>query len=267
MPHVAANGIQLYYEEEGEGPPLICIMGITGPGSVWSNHVALWRRHFRCVLVDNRGVGQSDMPPGPYTSAMMADDYAGLMDALRIDRARVIGCSMGSAIAQQLMLRHPDRVESAVLMCPWARCDRYARDVFEHLRVAKAKLVPAEFVRYIQLLIFAKPFWDSDAGYEALLEGRRLAAEEPTPQPLHALEAQADACVTHDVFDELHRVACRTLVIGGKNDIFTPRWMAEEIAGRIPGCGLHLYDNAGHAFHWECIDDFNPRIAEWFLQR
>ena len=96
--------------------------------------------------------------------------------------------------------------------------------------MAKAKLVPAEFVRYIQLLIFAKPFWDSDAGYEALLEGRRLAAEEPAPQPLHALEAQADACVTHDVFDELHRVACRTLVIGGKNDIFTPRWMAEEIA-------------------------------------
>ena len=95
----------------------------------------------------------------------------------------------------------------------------------------------------------------------------RLAAEEPTPQPLHALEAQADACVTHEVFDELHRVAFRTLVICGKNDIFTPRWMAEEIAGRIPRCNLHLYDNGGHAFHWECIDDFNPRIVEWFQGR
>ncbi|QDT74663.1 alpha/beta fold hydrolase [Lacipirellula limnantheis] len=265
MPYVATNGIQLYYEEAGDGPPLICIMGITGPGSVWANHVELWKRHFRCIMADNRGVGKSDMPSGPYTSAMMADDYAGLMDAMSIERARVIGCSMGSAIAQQLMLRHPQRVESAVLMCPWARCDRYARDVFEHLRVAKAKLTAAEFVRYLQLLIFAKPYWDNDASYETLMDGRRLAAEEPAPQPLHALEAQADACVTHDVWGDLQRVACRTLVIGGKSDIFTPPWMAQEIAARIPGCELHLYEAAGHAFHWECIDDFNPRIVRWFL--
>lgn len=267
MPHVETNGIKLYYEEVGSGPPLVCIMGITGPGSVWSNHTALWQRHFRCLLVDNRGVGQSDMPPGPYSSAMMADDYAGLMDALQIDRARVIGCSMGSAIAQQLAIRHPQRVESLVLMCPWARCDRYARDVFEHLRVAKAKLTAAEFVRYIQLLIFTKPYWDSDAGYQTLLEGRLLATEDPSPQPLHALEAQADACVTHDVLGDLGRIGCRTLVIGGKDDIFTPRWMAEEVAAGIPNCELHLYADAGHAFHWEQIGDFNARIVQWFSKR
>lgn len=87
MPYVTTNGIQLYYEEAGDGPPLICIMGITGPGSVWANHVELWKRSV-CVMADNRGVGKSDMPSGPYTSAMMADDYAGLMDAMSIERAR-----------------------------------------------------------------------------------------------------------------------------------------------------------------------------------
>lgn len=267
MPTVEANGINLYYEETGEGPPLVCIMGITGPGNVWANHVAHWRRRFRCITVDNRGVGQSSMPSGPYTTAMMADDYAELMERLNIDRACVIGCSMGSAIAQQLAIRHPERVASVVLMSPWARCDRYARDAFEHLRTIKAKLTPAEFTRFLQLLIFAKPYWDDDASYQTILDGRLAAMEEMQPQPLHALEAQAEACITHDVLEELHRIACPALVIGGKDDIFTPRWMAEEVAARIPGCDLHLYERAGHAFHWECLADFNPRIVRWFEQQ
>src|SRR5262245_49369116 len=118
MPRVNANGIKLHYDEYGAGPPLICIMGITAPGAAWEAHVAHWKNSFRCILVDNRGVGQSDMPPDPYTSEMMADDYAGLMHSLEIDQAHVIGCSMGSTIAQQLALRHPQAVRSAVLMCP-----------------------------------------------------------------------------------------------------------------------------------------------------
>ena len=90
-----------------------------------------WQKDFRCILGDNRGVGESDKPEGPYTSEMMADDYAGLLDELGIESARVVGCSMGSIIAQQLALRHPEKVKSAVLMCTWSRCDRYAVSVFE----------------------------------------------------------------------------------------------------------------------------------------
>ena len=266
MPHISTNGIQFYYEERGSGDPVVCIMGITAPGSVWEAHVDVWSQQSRCIIGDNRGVGLTDKPPGPYTSQMMADDYAGLMDALGIESAHVIGCSMGSIITQQLALRHANRVRSAVLMCPWARCDRYATSVFEHMKIAKARLTPAEFMEWIQLLIFTKPYWDDDANFDTMLEGRDLAADDPQPQPLHALEAQAAACTGHNVLDDLPRIACPTLVIGGKDDIFTPRWMAEEIAERIPGCELHLYDGAGHAFHWECIDDFNPRIARWFAE-
>ncbi|RIK84533.1 MAG: alpha/beta hydrolase [Planctomycetota bacterium] len=264
MPTVSTNGITLYYEEQGDGPPLVCIMGITAPGSVWQLHVEDWSERFRCITPDNRGVGRSDMPLGPYTSEMMADDYAGLMDALGIVAARVIGCSMGAAIAQQLALRYPPKVRSLVLMCPWARCDRYAMAIFEHLRHIKARLTPTEFVNYLQLLIFTKRHWDDDQAYAEMLEARRLAAEDPRQQPLHALEAQAEACMRHHTLDRLGEIGCPTLVIGGEEDIFTPRWMAEEIAARIPQCELHLYKNAGHAFHWECLDDFNPRIAQWF---
>ncbi len=94
MPYVDSNGIKIHYEERGSGDPLLLIMGITAPGSVWEDHAAYWEEHFRCILVDNRGVGRSDKPESPYTMAQMADDYAGLMDALDIPKARVVGVYM-----------------------------------------------------------------------------------------------------------------------------------------------------------------------------
>lgn len=265
MPFVETNGIRLSYEEWGEGDPLLLIMGITAPGSVWQRHAEYWSQDFRCIIPDNRGVGLSDKPVGPYSSAEMADDHAGLLSALGIQRARVVGCSMGSIIAQQLALRHPRLVQSMALMCTWARCDRYARDVFQHMSNIKSRLRPEEFATYIQLLIFAKPYWDRDTTFADLQDGRAAAAKDSLPQPLHGFEGQAAACVTHNTLEDLQRIACPTLVIGGRNDIFTPVWMAQEVASRLPDCDLHLYDDAGHAFHWECIDDFNPRLREWLL--
>jgi len=266
MPTVETNGIRMHYDEFGAGEPLLCLMGITAPGSVWEAHVEAWSRDFVCIMPDNRGVGQTDMPPGPYTSRMMADDTAGLLDALGLESVRVIGCSMGSIIAQQLALHYPAAVRSMVLMCPWARCDRYATGVFEHMKHAKAALPPAEFMNFIQLLIFAKPHWDNDGAFADLMQTQSDVAADPAPQPLAALEAQAEACIHHDVLAELPAIDCPTLVIGGARDIFTPPWMSEEIAAAIPGAERHLYPDAGHAFHWECLEDFNPRIAEWFRQ-
>ncbi|MEM7146167.1 MAG: alpha/beta hydrolase [Verrucomicrobiota bacterium] len=265
MPHVETNGIKMAYEEQGSGDPLIMIMGITAPGAVWEAHAEDWSKHFRCIMPDNRGVGETDKPPGDYSSEMFADDYAGLLDALNIEQARVVGVSMGSIIAQQLALRHPDKVKSAVLMCPWARCDNYAKSVFKHLTDCKAALSPKDFMEWIQLLIFTKPFWDNDDAYQSLLDGRKDAADDENPQSLEALKSQAAACVSHDTSDKLADISCPCLVIGGKNDIFTPKWMADEVAAGIPNCELHLYDDAGHAFHWEVMDDFNPRVREWLL--
>jgi pimeloyl-ACP methyl ester carboxylesterase len=263
MPSIETNGIQMYYEERGSGAPLIMIMGITAPGAVWEVHADAWSGDFRCITPDNRGVGESDKPAGDYSSEMFADDYAGLMDALGIEKARVVGVSMGSIIAQQLMLRHPDRVQSAVLMCPWARCDRYAKSVFKHMADCKAALSPADFMEWIQLLIFTKPFWDNDECYQGLLDGRADATGNENPQPLEALKSQAAACINHDVLDQLGSIRQPCLVIGGKDDIFTPLWMGKEVAAAIPGCESHFYDNAGHAFHWEVMDDFNPRVLDW----
>ena len=265
MPLVHTNGINLYYEERGSGDPLLLIMGITATGAVWEKHAAFWENNFRCITVDNRGVGLSDKPEAPYTTEQMADDYAGLLDALHIKEVRVVGCSMGSTIAQQLALRHPEKIRSLVFMCPWARCDNTAKAIFQHMVNCKAKLRPEEFSLFIQLLIYSKSSWDDDTMFAEMEEGRKEAAVEVNPQPLHALEGQAAACMAHNVLNRLHEIKQQVLVIGGKEDIFTPVWMAEEVAGAIPNAELHLYESSGHAFHWEQLEDFNPRVRNWLL--
>jgi len=118
MPFVQTNGIQFYYEERGSAnaEPLLLIMGITAPGAVWEPHASYWEKEFRCIIGDNRGVGKSEKPLGPYSTAQMADDYAGLLDELQLKNVHVVGCSMGSTIAQQLAVRHPNKVRSLVLM-------------------------------------------------------------------------------------------------------------------------------------------------------
>lgn len=265
MPIVKANGININYEEMGSGEPLLLIMGITAPGSVWEKHSEFWSQSFRCIMPDNRGVGFTDKPAGDYSSAMMADDHASLLQELGIERVRVVGVSMGSIIAQQLAIRHPSLVQSAVLMCPWARCDNYAKGIFNLMINTKARLTPDEFMEFIQLLIFAKESWDQAATYNGFLAGRKEAANDENPQPMHGLVGQAIACIEHDVVDQLDKIVCPSLVIGGEDDIFTPMWMANEVANGIPQSDLHLYPGAGHAFHWERIDDFNPRVRDWLM--
>ena len=266
MPAYTTDDFTMHYEVHGPkhgGIPVILIMGITAPNTVWEAHVEVWSQQFHCITPDNRGVGQSDKPPGDYSSAMMADDYANLMDGLGIEKAHVVGCSMGSIIGQQLALRHPEKVQSLVLMCSWARCDEYAKSTFEHMKQAKAHLTPAAFMEWIQLIIFHKRSWDDPEMYQSMLEGRKDASEDPNPQPLHGLHGQAAACINHNTLAELKKISAPCLVIGGEGDIFTPSWMAEEIVAELPRSEMHLYPDSGHAFHWENLDDFNRRVSEF----
>jgi pimeloyl-ACP methyl ester carboxylesterase len=263
MPKISANGINIYYETRGKGEPLLLIMGITAPGSVWEKHVAAWEKDFQCILPDNRGVGQSDKPMGPYSTGMMADDCAALLDELGIAQVKVVGVSMGSTIAQQLAIRHPQKVKSMVLMCPWARCDNKAKAIFELMVDCKARFRPEEFSRFVQQLIFSKASWDDPEVYAGMLSDRKNAAFDTNPQPLIGLEGQAAACMEHAVLDQLALLSVPTFVLGGDEDEFTPSWMTKEVADAIPGSELQIYPRSGHAFHWENLDDFNKRVSDW----
>ena len=117
MPYVHANGINIYYEEHGTGEPLVLIMGFTVSSVGWHWNIPDFAKQFRVIAFDNRGVGQSDKPDVPYSMAMFADDTAGVLAGLGIDKAHIFGISMGGMIAQEFALRYPQRVKTLTLGC------------------------------------------------------------------------------------------------------------------------------------------------------
>ena len=263
MPEIDGNGIRIHYEERGRGEPLLLIMGLGADGSKWEDHVACYERHFRCLLMDNRGVGLSDKPAGPYTTAMMADDAAALLRALGIERARVAGVSMGGAIAQCLALQHPALVERLVIVSSWARCDAYAKTVFEHFQRARAAMSRADFMQLLQLWIFRPRHYD--AHLPDMRQGQADAATDPNPQPQHAFDAQCEACIGHDTLDQLPAITAPILITIGDADIFTPLPFSLELHQRIRGSQLKVFPGLGHAHHWEAVAEFNE-ITTAFLR-
>ncbi len=119
MPKVKVGDINMYYEVHGKGEPLVMIMGAGGNIEWMRQAIPVYSREYRLVLFDNRGAGRTDAPDIPYTIAMMADDLAGLLDAIGIDSAHIQGGSMGGMIAQEFVLRYPERVRSLILACTY----------------------------------------------------------------------------------------------------------------------------------------------------
>ena len=262
MPLVMVNGIRIAFQEAGEGEPLLLIMGLGAPGSLWEKHVEAYARHFRCILMDNRGAGESDKPQGPYTTPMMADDAAGLLEHLGIDTARVAGISMGSAIAQELALRHPAKVQSLLLISSWARCDAYMKEIFLHFQNVRPHLSPGTFTRLLQLWIFGPEYFR--ANFKEL-EVAREASADAVAMPQHAFSAQCHACINHDTMGRLKSIYQPCLLTVGEVDIFTPFRCSLEMASHLPAARLEIF-KAAHCHHWEKLSEFNEMTTQFFLK-
>jgi pimeloyl-ACP methyl ester carboxylesterase len=256
---VAAGDLRIGYREAGEGPPLLLIMGLGADGSLWEDHVAALRARFRCIAVDNRGAGASSKPEGPYTTAAMADDHAAVMRALGLDRAGVVGISMGGAIAQELALRHPGTVTRMALVSSWARCDDYLRELFANLAAVRATAPTETFVQLLQLWVWAPEAFAARA--DELAEARTI--DPSIMVRVKPFAAQAAACASHDALERLHAIGVPTLVTVGERDVFTPPRFSEELADRIPGAELRCFPGAGHVHHWEALDAFNDLLLGW----
>ena len=263
MPTVKANGITIGYEERGKGDPLILIMGLGADGLRWEDHVNAYAEHFRCIMVDNRGAGQSDKPVGPYTTEMMAEDTAGLMDALGIAHARVAGISMGSGIAQNLALHHPGKVRSMVLISSWSRSSNYLNSLLESFSKMRAIANPGDFMELLQLWIFTEAHFEES--FDDLKQGQLDARTDANPMPQRAFAAQCSACSTHNTIDRLHRIEAPSLLTVGDRDIFTPLHLSEEMHERMPNSELLVFPGWGHCHHWEDLDTFNRKTTAFLL--
>lgn len=259
-----SNGTKIYYQIRGEGDPLVLLMGFGADGNVWEKHVSEYEKHFKCIVLDNRGVGKSDQPKGPYSTKMMADDTVAVMKHTGVEKARIAGISMGGAITQELVLNYPEKVQSIALISTWPRFNNYAKTVYENLKKLRRTSKPDEFMELLQLWIFAPPFYEN--GMNDLKEGQKGALDNPNPQTMEGFEGQLDACINHDTVSRLGQIKVPTLITIGDMDIFTPPAFSKVLHEGITGSQYVSFPEGGHVHHWEDLERFNKVTTEFLLQ-
>lgn len=189
MPRVRVGDIEMFYVEAGIGDPLVLIMGYTGDHLAWGFQMPVFAAHHRVIAFDNRGAGQTDQPDHPYTTRQMAADTVGLMDALGVERAHVLGVSMGGMISQEIALNHPDRVQTLQLHCTYARPDGYVRAHLAAGRVERTALSREDALRSAFFWLFARGTYNERPEFvEAIL---RNALANPSPSRSRATCAKA----------------------------------------------------------------------------
>jgi pimeloyl-ACP methyl ester carboxylesterase len=264
MPRVRVGDIEMYYQDVGSGEPLVLIMGFGGDHLAWAFQMPDFSARHRVIAFDNRGVGQTDTPDHPYTTRMMAGDALGLMDALGIDRAHVLGVSMGGMIAQELALANPERVRSLHLACTFGRPDPYLVALNAAWREMRIALGRESTLRTLGLWLFSPTTYaDRPELIESLLQ---TSLANPYPQSLVGFLRQGEAVAGHDALERLSAIRCQTLVSVAEDDILVPPRFSREILARIQGAELRLVTSAGHGYFLERPDVFNELTLDFIAR-
>jgi 3-oxoadipate enol-lactonase len=257
MSFVANQGAKIYWDEQGRGEPVLLIMGLGYPSSLWHRSRPVLAQHFRTVAFDNRGVGLSDVPPGAYSIATMASDAAAVLDAAGVSRAHIFGVSMGGMVAQEFALQYPARTRSLILGCtspggPSAvRAERNVSDILMArgmtLEQAREAILP-----YI---------YDAATPPQKIEEDVNLRRRWlPSPE---GYMAQLQGILAWEACSRIAQITAPTLVIHGKSDALVPPGNGELIAARIPGAKLVLLEHASHLFLTDQTQAAHKEILEF----
>lgn len=247
---VAPDGIELAVSICGDGPPLLLIPGLGATRVVFAPLVPLLAPHHRVVVYDQRGIGASQLTPGPYTTEQLADDAAAVLDGLDIDAAAVLGASFGGMVAQQVAIRHPQRVGALLLAATGPgdahlveAPDRSATDAL----LGKGARTPGDAYRLACTVLYSRRFQEDHADFIAAQVRDRAAH----PISARAFQAQLAASRSHDAWRELPSIMAPTLVLHGSDDAVMPLANARALCERITGAQLEAFDGAGHLFFHE----------------
>jgi pimeloyl-ACP methyl ester carboxylesterase len=252
---------ELWAERRGEGPDVLLIAGLGDPAEAWQPQLDGLADRYRLTAFDNRGAGRAPLVDGPLAAAAMADDAAGLLRALEVPAAHVAGFSMGSAIAQELALRHPQLVRSLVLVSPYARADARFRSQLNFWRWL-AEVAPSERAFYEAFFTWVyTPRAHADGTVAQVVEE---ALAFPHQQSVEAFQAQLDACLGHDTADRLALIAAPTLVLAGELDNLLPPRVGAFVAAQIPHARFEVMAGEAHQPFQEVPEQFNARVdAFW----
>jgi len=244
MPFAESDGVRIFWEATGEGDPVLLIQGLGYTSEMWHRVVPALAGEFRVVTLDNRGVGRSDVPPGPYSVPMMATDAAAVLDAAGVESAHVYGTSMGGSIAQQLAIQSPERVRSLVLTATYCGGPSFVPvDLETYEMLAKrATMAPEDGIRLMVPFIY-------DAGTPAERIEEDLAIRLRTyPTPEGYLGQLAATMSPWDGSEAIRELRIPVLVMHGESDRLVNPANSPVIASRIPGARLVVLPNASHIY-------------------
>jgi 3-oxoadipate enol-lactonase len=250
MPSVDASGTELHYLRAGEGEPLLLIQGMSATHLAWGRaFLDEIERSFDTIVFDNRGMGLSGRAQLPFTIADLAADTVGLLDALELESAHVVGISMGGMIAQELALAHPDRIRTLTIgasYCGGPEGTLMTPEDLQMLGAAVASGDRQQVFRAMWEINLSPGFRDEDSRFASFSE---MASKLSSPQPV--ILQQMQACALHDTHQRLGQIDLPTLVIHGDADRLLGYANGREIASAIPGARLETLEGVGHMFWWE----------------
>jgi 3-oxoadipate enol-lactonase len=258
MAFTVNQGAKIYWDELGEGDPLLLIMGLGYPSYAWHRTRPVLSEKYRTIALDNRGVGRSDMPPGPYSIGLMASDAAAVLDAAGVESAHMFGISMGGMIAQEFALQYPKRVRSLILGCTSAGGPHAVQSEPEatQMLMSRGNMTPEEAAQA------AVPFVYHPATPRKLIE-EDLEMRRQWFVSQDAYNAQLQGVVTFESYSRLSQINSPTLVIHGESDRLVPAGNGKAIAEKIPGAKLILLAHASHIFTTDQPEATHRAILEF----
>jgi pimeloyl-ACP methyl ester carboxylesterase len=258
---VNTGDIELWTERRGHGPDVLLIAGLGDPAEAWQAQLEGLSDRYLLTAFDNRGVGRTPLPEGRLSPTTMADDAVALLHTLEVPRAHVVGYSMGSAIAQEMALRHPKLVRSLVLMSTYARPDALWRSQLNFWRWL-VEVAPSEraFLEGFFTWVYT-PRAHADGTVAQLVEE---ALAFPHKQSVGAFQAQVDVCLWHDTHDRLPEIGAPTLVLSGELDLIMPPRVGRSVAVRIPKARFEVMAGEAHQPFQEVPEEFNARVEAFW---
>jgi 3-oxoadipate enol-lactonase len=258
MPFADSAGTRIYWEESGAGEPLLLIMGLGYPHDMWHRTRPVVSAHYRTILFDNRGVGRSDLPAGPYSIAQMAADGAAVLNAAGVEKAHVFGVSMGGMIAQEFALNYPERVNRLVLGCTncGGKQSIPATQKVLDVLMARAKMTADEGAKAMV------PYIYDDSTPRDRVEEDLAIRRRCYPQAAGYM-AQVHGIFAWNSFDRLSQIAAPTLIIHGETDQLIPAENGPILAGAIAGSKLVMLPKASHIFATDQPEETHREILSF----
>ncbi len=257
-----SDGAQLYYEEHGSGPPLMMVAGLGGLGSYWGPQIERFAKHYRVILHDHRGTGQSTRSQIDYSLEQMARDTLELMDALGLEKADFVGHSTGASIGEILAVTDPDRIGKLVLASGWTKADGFFRRCFEVRRELLLSAGPQAYIKATPLFLHANWFIRDNIEEIERWETSVYGGDHD----VGIMRSRIDALLAYDWTDRLAEIAHDVLVVGVANDNLTPAYFSEALAEIIPDAKLVIMDDGGHAASQTMPEAFNDIVLDFLLE-